>query len=52
MPDDAVVTHLVAVKGIGTWTAHIFLMFHLHPPDVLPVGDLEPAARGGGGLLG
>jgi DNA-3-methyladenine glycosylase II len=41
LPDDAVVTQLVAVKGIGTWTAHTFLIFHLHRPDVLPVGDLE-----------
>jgi DNA-3-methyladenine glycosylase II len=30
---------LVAVKGIGEWTAHMFLMFTLHRPDVLPVGD-------------
>jgi DNA-3-methyladenine glycosylase II len=41
LPDDDVVTQLVAVKGIGTWTAHIFLIFHLRRPDVLPVGDLE-----------
>ena len=31
---------LVAVKGIGTWSAHVFLIFHLQRPDVLPVGDL------------
>jgi DNA-3-methyladenine glycosylase II len=30
----------VAVKGLGVWTAHMFLMFHLGRPDVLPVGDL------------
>ena len=30
----------MAVKGLGTWTAHMFLMFHLGRPDVLPVGDL------------
>ena len=41
LADDEVVTQLVAVKGIGTWTAHMFLIFHLHRPDVLPVGDLE-----------
>ncbi len=41
MADDDVVAQLVAVKGIGPWTAHIFLIFHLHRPDVLPVGDLE-----------
>ncbi len=31
---------LVGVKGIGTWSAHMFLMFHLQRPDILPVGDL------------
>ena len=31
---------LTAVKGIGEWTAHMFLMFTLHRPDVLPTGDL------------
>lgn len=40
MPDDEVAAELVAVKGLGTWTAHMFLMFHLQRPDVLPVGDL------------
>ena len=34
------IAELVAVKGIGRWTAHMFLMFHLGRPDVLPVGDL------------
>lgn len=38
--DDDVIAELVAVKGLGTWTAHMFLMFHLERPDVLPVGDL------------
>ncbi len=39
--DDAeVTTALTAVKGIGTWTADMFLIFHLDRPDVLPVGDL------------
>jgi DNA-3-methyladenine glycosylase II len=38
--DDAdAMRELVAVKGIGEWTAHMFLMFTLHRPDVLPVGD-------------
>jgi DNA-3-methyladenine glycosylase II len=41
LADDDVLTQLVAVKGIGPWTAQIFMMFHLHRPDVLPVGDLE-----------
>jgi DNA-3-methyladenine glycosylase II len=31
---------LVAVKGIGEWSAHMFLMFQLERPDVLAVGDL------------
>ncbi len=31
---------LTAVLGIGTWTAEIFLLFQLHRPDILPVGDL------------
>jgi DNA-3-methyladenine glycosylase II len=40
LPDDGVIAELVAVKGLGEWTAHMFLMFHLERPDVLPVGDL------------
>jgi DNA-3-methyladenine glycosylase II len=40
LQDDAVIAELVAVKGLGDWTAHMFLMFHLERPDVLPVGDL------------
>jgi DNA-3-methyladenine glycosylase II len=40
MTDEAIRTHLVAVKGIGRWTADMFLMFTLHRPDVLPTGDL------------
>lgn len=39
MSDDEVVEHLTQVKGIGVWTAHMFLMFALRRPDVLPVGD-------------
>ncbi len=38
--DDDVIAELVAVKGLGVWTAHMFLMFHLERPDVLAVGDL------------
>lgn len=38
--DDTVIAELTAVKGLGVWTAHMFLMFHLERPDVLPVGDL------------
>ena len=40
LPDEEVIAELVAVKGIGVWTAQMFLMFTLHRPDVLPVGDL------------
>jgi DNA-3-methyladenine glycosylase II len=40
LSDAEVIAELVAVKGIGLWTAHMFLMFHLDRPDVLPVGDL------------
>ena len=40
LPDEVVVERLVAVKGFGRWTAEMFLMFRLHRPDVLPVGDL------------
>jgi DNA-3-methyladenine glycosylase II len=40
LDDEAVVAELVAVKGLGEWSAHMFLMFHLERPDVLPVGDL------------
>jgi DNA-3-methyladenine glycosylase II len=40
LSDDEVIAELTAVKGIGTWTAHIFLMFTLGRPDVLAVGDL------------
>jgi DNA-3-methyladenine glycosylase II len=39
-PDEAVVEALTQVKGIGRWTAEMFLMFRLHRPDVLPIGDL------------
>jgi DNA-3-methyladenine glycosylase II len=40
LSDEQVIAELVAVKGIGVWTAHMFLMFDLERPDVLPVGDL------------
>jgi DNA-3-methyladenine glycosylase II len=39
--DDAeAIRELVAVKGIGEWTAHMFLMFTLHRQDILPTGDI------------
>ena len=40
MPDEEVVADLVRVKGIGRWTAEMFLMFNLLRPDVLPIDDL------------
>ncbi len=40
LPDAEVTAELIAVKGLGPWTADMFLMFHLDRPDVLPVGDL------------
>jgi DNA-3-methyladenine glycosylase II len=40
MPDEDVISSLVRVRGIGRWSAQMFLMFRLHRPDVLPVGDL------------
>jgi DNA-3-methyladenine glycosylase II len=40
LSDEDVITELVAVKGLGLWTAQMFLMFQLERPDVLPVGDL------------
>src|SRR3954471_2046411 len=40
LPDEEVIRELTAVNGIGEWTAHMFLMFTLHRPDVLPRGDL------------
>ena len=40
LDDEAVIEELTKVKGIGRWTAEMFLMFRLHRPDVLPVGDL------------
>jgi DNA-3-methyladenine glycosylase II len=40
MPDEQVIEALVEVKGIGRWTAEMFLIFTLNRPDVLPVDDL------------
>jgi DNA-3-methyladenine glycosylase II len=40
LPDEEVTEQLTAVKGLGQWTADMFLIFHLGRPDVLPVGDL------------
>lgn len=40
MSDDEVIASLTRIKGIGRWSAEMFLMFRLHRPDVLPVDDL------------
>jgi DNA-3-methyladenine glycosylase II len=39
LSDEEVIKHLTQVKGIGVWTAHMFLMFSLRRPNVLPTGD-------------
>ncbi len=39
MSDEEVIEHLTQVKGVGVWTAHMFLMFTLRRPNVLPTGD-------------
>jgi DNA-3-methyladenine glycosylase II len=39
-PDEEVIRQITAVKGLGQWSADMFLMFHLGREDVLPVGDL------------
>jgi DNA-3-methyladenine glycosylase II len=40
MDDEAIIKQLTTVKGIGRWTAEMFLIFHLLRPDVMPVGDI------------
>jgi DNA-3-methyladenine glycosylase II len=40
LPDEAVIERLTEVKGVGEWTAHMFLIFALRRTDVLPSGDL------------
>ena len=40
MDDEAIIAELVAIRGIGRWTAEIFLMFHLMRPNVLPLDDV------------
>ncbi|OHD11102.1 MAG: hypothetical protein A2Z96_02790 [Spirochaetes bacterium GWB1_48_6] len=46
--DHTVMNSLIKLKGIGPWTAQMFLIFHLHRPDILPLDDiglLKAAAR-------
>jgi DNA-3-methyladenine glycosylase II len=40
MEDEAIIDELVAIRGIGRWTAEMFLIFHLMRPNVLPLDDL------------
>jgi DNA-3-methyladenine glycosylase II len=40
MDDEAIISELVAIRGIGRWTAEMFLIFHLMRPDVLPLDDV------------
>ena len=53
LPDEAVIERLTEVKGIGVWTAYMFLIFALRRPNVLPTGDLgiRNAIRKAYGLL-
>jgi DNA-3-methyladenine glycosylase II len=39
MPDDEIIDELVAIRGIGRWTAEMFLIFHMLRPNVLPLDD-------------
>jgi DNA-3-methyladenine glycosylase II len=39
MDDEAIIAELIAIRGIGRWTAEMFLMFHLLRPNVLPLDD-------------
>ena len=39
LSDEEVIKHLTQVKGIGVWTAHMFLIFSLRRPNILPTGD-------------
>lgn len=40
MDDEALITQLIKIKGIGRWTAEMFLIFHMQRPDVLPMDDI------------
>jgi len=40
MGDEAIIDELVAIRGIGRWTAEMFLIFHLMRPNVLPLDDV------------
>ncbi len=38
--EDEVAEKLLSIKGIGKWTVEMFLLFHMHSPDIFPVGDI------------
>jgi DNA-3-methyladenine glycosylase II len=40
MDDEAIIRELIAIRGVGRWTAEMFLIFHLLRPDVLPLDDV------------
>ena len=40
MPDDEIIAELVSIRGIGRWTAEMFLIFHMMRPNVLPLDDV------------
>ncbi len=40
MPDEAIIRELTAIRGIGRWTAEMFLIFNLRRPDILPLDDV------------
>ena len=40
MDDEAIIAELVSIRGIGRWTAEMFLIFHLMRPNVLPLDDV------------
>lgn len=44
LPDDAAIARIASVRGLGPWTAEIYLLFALGRPDVFPAGDLALAA--------
>ena len=40
MSDDEIAKQLMSISGIGRWTAQMFMIFHLHRADILPLGDV------------
>lgn len=40
LDDELLIRRLIQIKGIGRWTAEMFLIFYLHRPDVLPLDDI------------